>query len=42
MYLSAATLKLQKMVRGYVFYIGHTGTPAKAKLNAWADKSNAN
>ena len=25
-------------VRGFFFYIGHTGMPTKAKLNAWADK----
>ena len=29
-------------VCSYFFYIGHTGTPTKAKLNTRADKSNAN
>ena len=29
-------------VRGYFFYIGHTGTPTKAKLNVQADKSKLN
>ena len=40
--MAVAIVKKLRRSAVIFFYIGHTGTPTKAKLNALADKSNAN